>query len=155
VHQSIERLKVALEKYVDRLGDLLIKDGKKNSMRRKDPRPKARRNLPEDSVPRTFDREVGEILIQTTPDNTVLFWNAGAETVYGYTKTEAIGNRLDDLIVPPELIEESKEITRQAIQNGQAVHETIRRRKDGSVIHVDITTKAVLDDKGAGLNSSL
>src|SRR5918996_723540 len=30
-----KRLKVALEKYVDRLGDLLIKDGKKNSMRRK------------------------------------------------------------------------------------------------------------------------
>jgi hypothetical protein len=57
--------------------------------------------------------------------------------------------------VPAEFIEESKEITRQSLENRRAVYEAIRRRKDGFSLHRDITTKAALDDKGAGLNLSL
>ncbi len=99
------------------------------------------------------DRELGEVLIDSSPDaliavatdGTILFWNAGAEAIYGYTKAEAIGNRVYELIVPPELVQESKKIIREAIEVGLTIHETIRRRKDGSVISVDITAKAVCD----------
>ncbi|CAM9922845.1 unnamed protein product, partial [Phaeothamnion confervicola] len=31
-------------------------------------------------------------------DNTVRFWNRGAETLYGWTSAEAVGRRLDDLL---------------------------------------------------------
>jgi PAS domain S-box-containing protein len=101
------------------------------------------------------DRELGEVLIDSSPDaliavapdGTILFWNAGAEAVYGYTKAEAVGNRLYELIVPPDLVQESKKIIRDAIEVGLTIHETIRRRKDGSVISVDITAKAVRDQR--------
>src|SRR5918994_790389 len=99
------------------------------------------------------DRELGEVLIDSSPDaliavapdGTILFWNAGAEAVYGYTKAEAVGNRLYELIVPPDLVQESKKIMRDAIEAGLTIHETVRRKKDGSVISVDITAKAVRD----------
>src|SRR5205823_14610707 len=55
--------------------------------------------------------------------------------------------RLYDLVVPANLIEESKRVTREAIETGLTVQETIRRRKDGSIIYVDITAKAVYDDQ--------
>jgi PAS domain S-box-containing protein len=99
------------------------------------------------------DKELGEVLIDSSPDaliavapdGTILFWNAGAEAVYGYTKAEAVGNRLYELIVPPDLVQESKKIMRDAIETGLTIHETVRRKKDGSVISVDITAKAVCD----------
>lgn len=99
------------------------------------------------------DRELGEVLIDSSPDaliavapdGTILFWNAGAEAVYGYTKAEAVGNRLYELIVPADLVQESKKIMRDAIEAGLTIHETVRRKKDGSVISVDITAKAVRD----------
>ncbi len=103
-----------------------------------------------------FDR-LGEILIESlpdaliavAPDDTILFWNAGAEAVYGYAKAEAVGSCLSDLIVPADLIEESKAIIGNAIRTGVTVRETIRRRKDGSIIYVDSTAKAVRNNRKA------
>ncbi len=122
-------------------------------MTKKQTRPKTTRYALEPSAAAKFDRELREIFIENSPDaliavardHTILFWSAGAEAVYGYTKAEAIGYRLHDLIVPADLIEESKKITREAIKSGLTVHETTRRRKDGSIIHVDITAKALRD----------
>ena len=123
-------------------------------MTKKQNRPKTIGHALKPSASAQLDRELREIFIENSPDaliavardGTILFWNAGAEAVYGYTKTEAIGYRLHDLVVPADLIEESKEITREAIKSGLTVHETIRRRKDGSVIYVNITAKALRDD---------
>ncbi len=114
-----------------------------------------RRPTSKTSQARNYVRELREILIDSSPDalialapdDTVLFWSAGAEAVYGYTKSEAVGSRLYDLVVPADLIEESKKVTREAIETGLTVHQTIRRRKDGSIIYVDITAKAVYDDQ--------
>jgi len=122
-------------------------------MTKKQTRPKTIRHALKPPASTQFDRELRETFIENSPDaliavarnGTILFWNAGAEAVYGYTKAEAIGCRLHDLVVPPDLIEESKEITRAAIESGLTVHETIRRRKDGSIIYVDITAKALRD----------
>jgi len=114
-----------------------------------------RRPTSKTSDAQRFTRDLGEILIESSPDalialapdDTVPFWSAGAEAVYGHTKSEAVGSRLYDLVVPADLIEESKRVTREAIENGLTVHETIRRRKDGSIIYVDITAKAVYDEQ--------
>ncbi|HZA54734.1 MAG TPA: PAS domain S-box protein [Candidatus Udaeobacter sp.] len=101
-------------------------------------------------------QDLGMALVDTAPDaliavsaeGQVLFWSAGAEAIFGYTKEAAVGNNLYDLIVPPELVEESRRATREAIEGNPTVRESVRRKKDGSVIYVDITTKAVHDDQG-------
>ncbi|NET27838.1 PAS domain S-box protein [Okeania sp. SIO1I7] len=35
----------------------------------------------------------------------IIYWNNASEDLYGYTKTEAIGHKLEDLIIPPEMRE--------------------------------------------------
>jgi PAS domain S-box-containing protein len=116
---------------------------------------KIERRAENSSEARDYSRQLRQILIETSPDalialapdDTVLFWSPGAEMVYGYTRSEAVGNPLCELVAPPELIEESRRLTRDAIATGLTLHETIRRRKDGSIIYVDITAKAVYDDQ--------
>ncbi len=89
-----------------------------------------------------------DALIGLKLDGTILFWSVGAELVYGYSKQDALGARLGDLVAPPELAEETERVTREAIGAGQAVLETVRRKKDGSAIYVDVTAKAVRDRDG-------
>ena len=48
----------------------------------------------------------------------VTFWNSAAETIYGYTKQEAMGNRLEDLIIPPPMRSDVKKLHRQWIEKG-------------------------------------
>ncbi|MEL7034256.1 MAG: PAS domain S-box protein [Cyanobacteria bacterium J06592_8] len=68
----------------------------------------------------------------------VIYWNDASEDLYGYTKAEAIGQRLEDLIVPSEI----KQCVLQGIQswwNGEPpipAGELNLQRKDGSRVVV-------------------
>ena len=53
---------------------------------------------------RPFDIEdflqgAGDAIIAAAPDGTIVFWNAAAERIFGYTASEALGQSLD-LIIP-------------------------------------------------------
>ena len=89
-----------------------------------------------------------DALIALTPNGIILYWSKGAESVYGYNKKEAVGKRLGELVASSELSDESEELARAAVDQGLAVKETVHRRKDGSVIYVDITAKAVRNQRG-------
>jgi protein-histidine pros-kinase len=78
----------------------------------------------------------------------VVFWNRGAETVFGYSSTEVIGRSLNELIVPLDRLEEEREIFRKTLKTGSATFESIRRAKDGSLVYVDISIKAIYDSEG-------
>jgi protein-histidine pros-kinase len=101
-------------------------------------------------------RDLGAMLLESSPDalialtadHTILFWSAGAETIFGYTREEAVGRTLYELVVPPDLVEESCQATLEAIESGSTVYESLRHRKDGTVINVDITAKSVRDEHG-------
>jgi protein-histidine pros-kinase len=86
--------------------------------------------------------------VVTTPDGTVVFWNRGAETVFGYSSTEVIGRSLNELIVPLDRLEEEREIFRKTLKSGSATFDSIRRAKDGSLVYVDISIKAIYDSEG-------
>jgi len=68
--------------------------------------------------------------------------------LFGYTPEEAVARPINDLIVPLQLIEEGVKFYR-AITDGCTVNaETIRRRKDGSLVSVSILAILVHDDDG-------
>ncbi|MBU0747768.1 MAG: PAS domain S-box protein [Gammaproteobacteria bacterium] len=89
-----------------------------------------------------------DALLVLSPQGIVLEWNPAAERIFGYVQAEAEGRSILDLIVPTDRAHEEEAIRAEALRLGTAVHETVRRRKDGSLVHVNISTKAVLDAGG-------
>jgi PAS domain S-box-containing protein len=66
-------------------------------------------------------------------------WNKGAEELFGYSAEEALGQP-GTLLIPPERLDEDYAIL-QRVQRGGRVDnfETIRRRKDGSLVNVSLS----------------
>ena len=92
---------------------------------------------------------LAEILVDESPDalvalsldGRILFWSRGAETTFGYSADEAIGHSITDLIIPDDQHNEARDSLVQASQRGWALFESVRRRKDGSVVHVDVSMR--------------
>ena len=78
----------------------------------------------------------------------VLNWNPAAETIFGYSEREALGRSVFDLIVPHDRAEEELRFQAEALRRGVVVYEAVRRRKDGTLVHISISTKAVNDAQG-------
>jgi len=93
-------------------------------------------------------RETPDSIIITTPAGEVVYWNEGAERILGYARAEAIGKPLDELVVPAELVDELNQVRREAIAHGFSTFETTRRPKDGSLVYMVVSNKAVYDGKG-------
>ena len=83
------------------------------------------------SVDQILD-QVGLAVIATDPDGVVTTWNARAESLYGWSRDEALGRHISDLTVPEESRRTAEQIM-DAIQRGASWEGAFRvRRKDGS-----------------------
>jgi len=71
-------------------------------------------------------------------DRQVIYWNRGSEIVYGYKNKEAVGRKLEDLILPEHLKVPVIAGINDWIQNGIEIPagELVLRRKDGKNISV-------------------
>ena len=87
--------------------------------------------------------ESPDAIIATTSDGRTLFWGRGAESIFGYTGAEAVGRFVQNLIVPEDGLQEAERQLAEALVKGQSTHESIRRAKDGTLLHVNITRKVV------------
>jgi protein-histidine pros-kinase len=94
-------------------------------------------------------QESPDALIALAPDGTVLSWNEGARSMFGYTAEETIGRQLDDIVIPSELRAEARSAFADALSRGRALFETKRTRKDGTQVDVDVSMRAVRDRNGA------
>jgi len=75
-------------------------------------------------------------------------WNKAAERLYGYLEAEAVGKPID-LVIPPELRIEEQRILRQVAGAGMVVHnETVRQRKDGTLVSVALIVSPMRDASG-------
>ncbi len=87
-------------------------------------------------------------------DGTIVSWNEGAERLYGYSAEEAIGRNVN-IIAPADRQNETMDLVAE-IRQGKHVahHETIRRRKDGTGIHVSLSLSAIRDAAGNIIGAS-
>jgi len=79
----------------------------------------------------------------------VVEFNPMAERVFGYTRDQAVGQPLSDLIVPPEMRERHREGYRRYVETGVATLigkriEIEAMRADGSTIPVEMTMTEVV-----------
>jgi len=94
-------------------------------------------------VASTDDAIIGQDL-----EGHITSWNFGAEELYGYTASEAIGKHIS-ILIPGDRRDEVEDY-RAAIAAGERLHsrDSIRVKKDGSIIHVSLTVSPVFDAKG-------
>ncbi len=87
-------------------------------------------------------------------DGTILTWNPGAEKIYGFTSSEAVGNSVA-MLIPPYNTDEISLILAW-IKSGERVthYETLRRRKDGSMLSVSLSISPIKDAAGSVVGAS-
>jgi PAS domain S-box-containing protein len=72
-------------------------------------------------------------------DGTVIAWNPAAERLFGYSRDEAIGANIDDLVAKSDDIRaEAAALTRVASDTGELHRLTRRTRKDGTLLDVEL-----------------
>ena len=91
-------------------------------------------------------REAPDAVIVTTIAGEVLHWSPGASAVFGFPAGEAVGQHLHQLIVPPERADEEARLQARARTQGSLTYESLRRKKDGTLVYVDVSIKAIQHD---------
>ncbi len=86
---------------------------------------------------------VGKLL-----DGTIISWNRGAQELYGYAPGEVIGKPIS-ILAPPERSGEIAEIL-ERLRHGEVVdpYETVRVRKDGARVRIELSVSPVRDAIG-------
>ena len=79
----------------------------------------------------------------------VVYWNKGAELMFGYTGAEANGRSFLELVVPEDRVKEVLHFREEVLTSDVVIYESIRRRRDGSLLYVDESIKAIRDAEGA------
>ncbi|MFH0730331.1 MAG: GAF domain-containing protein [Pseudomonadota bacterium] len=89
-----------------------------------------------------------DAIIGKTLAGIVTSWNRGAERIYGYTESEMIGRPIS-LLVPPTHSDEVPHIL-EKIEAGNYIehYETVRCRKDGSLVDVSLAVSPIRDSSG-------
>jgi len=93
-------------------------------------------------------RELPDAVSITTPAGEIVYWNGGAERLFGYSAAEALGSSVDALIVPHGHVDDLDQYRREALTTGFSTFETARLRKDGSLVYTVVSNKAVYDTEG-------
>jgi len=95
-----------------------------------------------------------DAIVSKDLNGTIVSWNRAAERMFGYTATEAIGQSIRMIIPADRQAEEDMVLGR--IRAGQAIthFETIRQRKDGTLIPISLTVSPIHDDAGQVIGAS-
>ena len=89
-----------------------------------------------------------DAIISTDLDGVITSWNEGAEKIFGYMAEEMAGQSITKLIPTDRLDEETLIIA--TIRRGESAYhtETLRKTKDGRMIHVSVTASPIKDALG-------
>ena len=95
--------------------------------------------------------DFNHILYQESPDaacvlsmaGDVLAWSPGCERVFGFRAEEMLGHRYADHFVPVDQADDFAHRWQQMVEHGHAEFEAVRRRRNGSLLFVDVSCRRV------------
>jgi PAS domain S-box-containing protein len=89
-----------------------------------------------------------DAIIGKTLDGVITSWNKGAENLYGYSEEEMKGKPVS-MLLPPGRSDNLPQ-RMQKIRGGERIdhYETVRQRKDGTLVDISLSIFPIKDDKG-------
>lgn len=95
-----------------------------------------------------------DAIVGKTLNGTIVSWNPAAERIYGYSASEVVGKSI--LILFPEQIKDELTKILQKVTKGESVdhYETVRVRKDGKQIYINLTVSSIRNSSGAIIGAS-
>jgi PAS domain S-box-containing protein len=95
-----------------------------------------------------------DAIISNTLDGVITSWNPAAQRLFGYCPEEVIGRPISILAPPDRENEMPGNLAR--IRRGEKVdrYDTVRRRKDGSLIDISLTVSPIRDEAGRIVGAS-
>ncbi len=95
-----------------------------------------------------------DAILSKNLDGIITSWNRGAERLFGYTADEIVGKSVT-MLIPAERHDEEPEILGR-IRRGEHIdhYETVRLRKDGSLVDISLSVSPVKDGHGNIIGAS-
>jgi PAS domain S-box-containing protein len=95
-----------------------------------------------------------DAILSKNLDGLILSWNRGAERLFGFSSEEAVGRPVT-IIIPLDRRNEEPEILKK-IHSGERIEhfETVRQRKDGSLVDISLTISPIRDSSGKIVGAS-
>jgi PAS domain S-box-containing protein len=95
-----------------------------------------------------------DAIITKDLQGTITSWNPGAERLFGYRAEEVIGKPIS-ILIPEERLDEEPSILAR-LRRGERIdhYETVRRRKDGTLVQISLTVSPVIGEDGRIIGAS-
>ena len=96
-----------------------------------------------------------DAIVSKNLNGVITSWNKSAQRLFGYTAQEAVGQTVAALLIPPDRQDEEPNILARLARGERVDHfETVRRRKDGSLLDLSLTISPIRDDQGRIIGAS-
>ena len=88
-------------------------------------------------------------LILMTAEGRIVRWSRGAQTIFGYGSAQVLGHSIGELLIPKDRIAEEAQFLTETLEKGFATFESVRRRQNGALLDVDVSSRVVRDPTGS------
>jgi PAS domain S-box-containing protein len=118
------------------------------------PRPARRRENLAAHHYRAIIESSDDAILSKNLDGLILSWNRGAERLFGFTSEEAVGRPVT-IVIPLDRRDEEPAIL-EKIHRGERIEhfETVRQRKDGSLVDISLTISPIRNARGKIVGAS-
>jgi PAS domain S-box-containing protein len=95
-----------------------------------------------------------DAIISKTLQGVIVTWNEGATRMFGYTAAEVVGRPIT-ILIPPDRLDEEPAIL-ERLRRGERVdhYETVRVRKDGTLLNISLTISPIRNAAGEIVGAS-
>ena len=95
-----------------------------------------------------------DAILSKDVNGVIMSWNSGAQRLFGYTSQEAVGKPVT-LLIPVDRHDEEPRILERICRGERIDHyETVRQRKDGSLVDISLTVSPIRDLRGKIIGAS-
>ncbi len=92
--------------------------------------------------------DISDALISTGPDFHIQSWNKAAETIYGWSAVEVMGQPTEAIFKTEYAPGEREAATQKLLETGHWEGEVIQRRKDGAPLNIMASVSVIKDEAG-------